>query len=37
LGLPTHSYPPHVSSPPKLLACFTAAFATKVNLAGIPG
>ena len=32
LGLPTHSYPPHVSSLPTLSACSAAAFATTVNL-----
>ena len=30
LGLPTHSYPPHVSSLPTLSACSAAAFATTV-------
>ena len=37
LGLPTHSFPPHASFPPTLLACSSAAFATKVNLVGILG
>ena len=32
LGLPTHSYPPHVSSLPTLSACCAATFATTVNL-----
>ena len=32
LGLPTRSYQPHVSFLPKLLACFSVAFATAVNL-----
>ena len=36
MGLPMHSCPPHVSSPPRLLACFFAAFATAVILSGIP-
>ena len=35
MGLPMHSYPPHVSSLPRLLACFSAAFATAVILSGI--
>ena len=32
LGLPMRSYLPHVSFLPKLPACFSAAFATVVNL-----
>jgi hypothetical protein len=35
LGLPMHSYPPHVSSLLGLWACFSTAFATKVILSGI--
>ena len=35
LGLPVRSYPPHVSFLPRLLACFSAAFATAVILSGI--
>ena len=35
LGLPMHSYLPHVSFPLRLWACFSAAFATKETHSGI--